>query len=346
MDPWYLENLVCPVDRGNLRFDGEVLLCDRAHRYPVVDGVPVMLVAGQRMTIGLANESLRVASEWIKGRRPADPWFLDTLGIVDAERRGILALAATGQTVVDPVVSFLVGATNGIAYKELIGKLTSYPIPRLRLPAGDGKTLLDVGCSWGRWCLAAAQLGYRPVGVDPSLGAIMAARRVTAQQGIDARFVVGDARFLPFRDQSIDQVFSYSVLQHFSYEDAAEAVASIGRVLPAGGRSMIQMPTPWGLRCLYHQMRRQFREPVNFEVRYWSVPRLKRLFASLIGPTTVDVDCFFGIGLQAADLSLMPWKNKVAIVASECLRLTSRLVSPITYLADSVYVHSTRSPKL
>ena len=31
-------------------------------------------------------------------------------------------------------------------------------------------------------------------------------------------FVVGDARFLPFRSGSFDYVWSYSVLQHFSRE--------------------------------------------------------------------------------------------------------------------------------
>ena len=39
-----------------------------------------------------------------------------------------------------------------------------------------GTRLLDIGCSWGRWSLAAAARGYDAVGIDPSLGAIMAAR--------------------------------------------------------------------------------------------------------------------------------------------------------------------------
>jgi SAM-dependent methyltransferase len=159
---------------------------------------------------------------------------------------------------IDPIVSFLVGATNGIAYKHLRGRLSDYPIPELRLPTANGKVLLDVGCNWGRWCIAAARLGYVPIGVDPSLGAVLAAKRVAAQLGLYIQLVVGDARFLPFPSDSMDFAFSYSVLQHFARADAISAVKEIGRVLKTGGMSLVQMPTVCGVRCLYHQARGNF----------------------------------------------------------------------------------------
>lgn len=61
---------------------------------------------------------------------------------------------------IDPFVKAAIGATNGSLYQHLVGKLTEYPVPALRLPAGDGRSFLEVGCSWGRWCLAAAQPGH------------------------------------------------------------------------------------------------------------------------------------------------------------------------------------------
>ena len=64
------------------------------------------------------------------------------------------------------------------------------------------------------------------------------------------------------------------------------------------------MPTRLGLRCLYHQARRGFRDGRGFEVRYWSLPALRRLFGT-IGRSRVEVDCYFGIGLQRADAPLM-----------------------------------------
>ncbi len=270
-----------------------------------------------------------------------DPYYLDTIGISENERAELKSrLAGKSDERIDPVVSFLIAATNGLAYKHLIGKLNGYPLPELRLPPANGQMLLDVGCNWGRWSFAAARLGYRAIGIDPSLGAVLAAKRVAAQLGLDAKFVVGDARFLPFQTHSMDIVFSYSVLQHFSKGDAGTAIKEVGRVLQANGKSVIQMPTVLGVRCLYHQARRRFRKARDFDVRYWTIPALRRLFMEHVGRTAFSVDCFFGIGLQAADIELMPLSLRTVIRASELLRKTSRKMPPLCYVADSVYVES------
>ncbi len=226
----------------------------------------------------MAEASLRRAKEARAADSGTADLYLDTLGIVDAERRGIVELAASARRQIDPVVSFLVGATSGYMYADLIGKLQSYPIPELRLPAGNGKRLLDIGCSWGRWSVAAARKGYAVTGVDPSLGAVMAARRMARALGADPRFVVADARHLPFQPAAFDIVFSYSVLQHFAPGDTLSAVREVARVLAAGGSSMIQMASAYGIRSLYHQLRRGFRTPDAFDVRYWRPGQLQRVF--------------------------------------------------------------------
>jgi SAM-dependent methyltransferase len=290
----------------------------------------------------VAERSLKEALSPTRGTAE-DPYFIDTIAISESERNDLKKrLREKSGGLVDPCVSFLVGATNGIAYQNLIGKLPDYPIPELRLPPANGQFLLDIGCNWGRWCIAAARLGYTPIGIDPSLGAILAAQRVAAQLGLNAKFVVGDARFLPFRKGCMDVVFSYSVLQHFGDDDAISAVKEIGRVLRADGRSLIQMPTILGMRCMYHQARRRLRKARNFEVRYWSVPALRQIFTENVGPTTFSVDCFFGIGLQAADLMLMSSLLRVAIRTSEVLRKISRRFPWLCYLADSIYAESVR----
>jgi SAM-dependent methyltransferase len=191
--------------------------------------------------------------------------------------------------------------------------------------------------------VAAARLGYRPVGIDPSLGAVFAARRVSKELGLTADFVVGDARFLPFTDSFFDAVFSYSVIQHFGKDDARRSLAEAGRVLKPGGQSLVQMPNRFGLRCLFHQARRGLRSAGGFEVRYWSLPELRRAFTSTIGPTRFSVDCFFGLGLQAADIHLMSRSNRSVIQLSEFLRLLSKRLPILRYLADSIYVESIKS---
>ncbi len=342
LDPWYSTHLVCPRDHGNLRHANERLVCDAGHAYPVVDGVPVMLLDDVTQTMGIAEASIARAKSEGVDEDPLAHLHIDTLGISDEEKRGLRALASKGDSVIDPVVVFLVGATSGLTYKHLVGTLASYPIPVLRLPEGRGATLLDIGCNWGRWSIAAARKGYDVVGIDPSLGGIMAARRVSRSLGLSLRFIVGDARWLPFRADAFDAAFSYSVIQHLSREDAVMVLAQIGRTLRPGGTSLVQMPTRFGIRSLYHQARRGFRDGQVFEVRYWSISRLREAFSRAIGPSTLSVDCYFGIGLQKADVALMTPLLRVVVETSEVLRQISRVVPVLTYVADSVYIRSTK----
>ena len=130
----------------------------RRHRYRIVVDVPVMLLDDVSSTHGACARSLSRA--WSQAN--------DT----DAPCRD-----SRVSNLIDPFVQQAVAATNGYLYKPLIGKLSRYPIPQLRLPDAAGSVFLDIGCSWGRWCSSAARRGYRPVGIDPSLDAIQSARK-------------------------------------------------------------------------------------------------------------------------------------------------------------------------
>ena len=340
MNDALLDLLACPRHGGALQAGGDGLACAQGCRYPVVDGVPILLRPDAEQSLWVANASLAGAR-----REPAaDPYYIDTLGISPDDRdevRRLMAQADRGA--IDPVVSHLVVATCGNAYRHLKGKLTEYPLPDLRLPCGEGRVLVDLGCNWGRWTLAAARKGYRVVGVDPSIGAVMAARRLARELGLDAAFVVGDARFLPLRDEVVDVALSYSVLQHLSKEDAVLVLRHVARVLKPGGRSLIQMPSRNGIRCIYQQARRGFRAPTGFEVRYWGYGQLLRTFGRELGPTSASVDCFFGIGLQYSDVRLMSPALKVIVTVSELLRRASRWFAPLKWVADSLYLDSRKA---
>jgi SAM-dependent methyltransferase len=192
--------------------------------------------------------------------------------------------------------------------------------------------------------VSAARSGYRVVGVDPSLDAIRAARVVAEQLGVEATYVVADARHLPFPDESFDVVFSYSVFQHFTKEDALASFAELGRVLALDGRSLVQMANVWGLRSLLNQAReRRFREPRTlFDVRYWSPGELRDAFAEAVGPTELAVDGFLTLNPQPADLDLLPRRYRALVRTSELLRRASERISPLTAIADSLYVRSRR----
>ena len=338
VDPWYLEHLACPVDHEPLHLSGGGLGCGSGHWFPVVDGVPVMLIEQAPPTMAGSDATLGRALGGAGDSR-APELYLETLGINEAEKQGVVELAARGGPV-DPVVAHLVAATNGLMYRHLIGALTQYPVPDLPLEPGHGRRFLDVGSSWGRWSLAARAHGYDVVGIDPSLGAVMAARRVAQQLGAPNRYLVADARYLPFRSRQFHVTYSYSVLQHLSQADTALAVAEMGRVLKPGGTAKVQMPTRFGLRCLYHQLRRGFREGVGFEVRYWTLAELRRLFTAKVGATRFDADCYFGIGLQRSDEHLMTPRLKRVVGASERMKAWSRRWPALVSVADSVFVEA------
>jgi 2-polyprenyl-3-methyl-5-hydroxy-6-metoxy-1,4-benzoquinol methylase len=249
---------------------------------------------------------------------------------------------AAGSDAAEAVIRRLVPLSNGFGYRDLAPG-DAIPIPRFP-ERGGGESLLDIGSSWGRWTIAAAGAGFRAVGVDPMLGPLMAAKRFAAKQGVDVDYICGDARCLPFANGAFDRTFSYSTLQHFSDRDCALTLGEIARVLGAEGISTVQMANWAGVRSLWHQARRGFREPARFEVRYRSLRQMRAMFAGAIGPTTVSIDCFFGLGLQASDARHMRPLARVATAASEQLKRMAKLVPALRSEADSVFMHSAKKP--
>jgi SAM-dependent methyltransferase len=302
---------VCPRDRGALAREGDDLVCAEGHRYLVLDDIPVLLLEEEPPTHLACQVSLE------PGEAAAKP---------------------------EAMVQHAIAATCGNLYRHLIGKVTTYPIPEIRLPPGDGRLFLEVGCNWGRWCVSAARRGYKVAGVDPSLDAIRAARRVAEQLDVEVEYLVADARHLPFPDASFDVVFSYSVFQHFSKADAVASFAEIGRTLKPSGLSLVQMANVWGVRSLWNQLReRRFREPRSlFDVRYWSPRELEREFSRAVGTTSLSVDGYLTLNPQPADLELLPRRYRALVRTSEALRKLSERAPWLTYAADSLYVTSRR----
>ncbi|MFE9664368.1 methyltransferase domain-containing protein [Streptomyces sp. NPDC005955] len=93
-----------------------------------------------------------------------------------------------------------------------------------------GTRLLDVGCGGGRAVAETVRLGARSTGVDPDRGAVAAARARWPR----GRFLVADARALPFPDASVDAYRAERVLHELV--EPAEAVTEARRVLAPGGR--------------------------------------------------------------------------------------------------------------
>ena len=310
------EGLICPRDQSALVAEAARLTCSHGHSYPIVQGVPVILLEEDDPTHPSIRASLDLAAQ---GGPPAD----DGAGA-------------------DAIVASAIAATCGNLYLHLVGTVAQYPIPELRLPAGNGERFLELGCNWGRWCVSAARRGYKVTGVDPSLLGILAAKRVAEKLGVEAEYIVADARHLPFPDRSFDVVFSYSVLQHFSKDDTRTTLGEVGRVLRPGGSALIQLANRFGARSFFNRLRTGFKKQEAFDVRYWTPRELKETFSRLVGPSKVEVDGFFSLNAQRSDVALLRPHGRAIVYASDGMRRLATIVRPLEYLADSLYIRSRR----
>jgi SAM-dependent methyltransferase len=310
----------CPKDHLPLReLDGK-LTCGASHRYSFVHGVPILMPPDVEQSYPEALRSLRAA----KGEEELENPPPVTEGV-------------------DPFVQRIVGGTCGRMYSRLRGRLPDYPIPAISLPPGDGASLLDLGCNWGRWCLAAHRAGYRVTGIDPSARGILAARRVARQLGApDIEYYVADAGYLPFPDRSFDVVFSYGVFQHLSKEHVVRCLEESARVLRPGGRFVAQLANLTCVLSTYHLLRRGFTPAEGFEIRYWTVSELERVVGRIIGPAEVTAEGYFTLNPQTSDLRMFPLRFRCLVRTSEALKSASRVFTPLKYVADSLLIRAVR----
>jgi len=90
-----------------------------------------------------------------------------------------------------------------------------------------GKRILDVGCGSGIWTDYFTRRGYRVTGVD-----LIKEFIAQAKKRYRGKFLLADARKLPFRDNSFDTVLMISLLEHIDEEEVVlQEARRIGRRL-------------------------------------------------------------------------------------------------------------------
>jgi len=316
-----LRILACPNDHTKLRVENGALVCERAHQFPFEDGIPIFAENPRREPVPLNMAPCP---------HPSD---------------GPHAAAQSEQ--IDPFVNDWIVNTNGNLYWRARGRLPRYPIPDWPFGAGKGQVMVDIGCSWGRWSIAAARAGFVPVGTDVHVDALTAAARVSQQLGARADFICCDAERLPFQSDSVDLIFSYSVLQHLDKSKVRRIFQEISRILQPGGVCLIQLPNAFGMLSVVQQLKRGFHEARTgtFEMRYWTHAKIRRALEEAgFSRITIYTDGFFSQNPQLTDLDLLSPAGRLLVRASSAGRRAASALPILTRVADSLWIEARTPP--
>jgi SAM-dependent methyltransferase len=202
----FVNVLRCPATREKLEWapSGDALLnASGTHRYPIVDGV-LLLLPGSARDEKADVQQFYDAQGWQETPSGA---FADAVMFEDLR----------------PVAREYIAASHA-----RVGR---------RLPQ-RGKYLLDVASGPVQYReYLAYSAGYeRRICVDLSLTALRAARAKLGEHGI---YVQGDITNLPFRDGSIDAAVSLHTIYHVPADEQQRAFAELARVVTPGGRAVI-----------------------------------------------------------------------------------------------------------
>lgn len=104
---------------------------------------------------------------------------------------------------------------------------------RAKTTIPDGARFLDVGAAQGGVLVAAAERGFRALGVEPYAPARQTALELAKKLDVSITIQPGRAEELPFDDARFDVVHALSVLEHVT--DPAKVFAEVHRVLAPGG---------------------------------------------------------------------------------------------------------------
>ena len=244
------------------------------------------------------------------------------------------------------IIQQQIGATNGIHYKDRVGKLNDYPIYNLPVPKVSNNLMLDIGNGWGRWLLAGANKGYIPIGIDIRLEFCKTALNTLYNNNRSGYSVVADLKNLPFQESIFDLVWSFSVIQHTHKERLLSCLQHINRILNQNGYTFLEFPNKNGIHNKMGNVQKEMKaaDDINsWSVRYYTINEYKKIFNPIFNNFKYKNHSFLGIGILNEDLKYVSLKNKIIVALSLLGSMLTKLVPQLTEFSDSIYIQSKKN---
>jgi len=210
-----------------------------------------------------------------------------------------------------------------------------------RVPVSEHDTILDVGCGDGYFTGLLSERGGSVMGVD-NLEAYLATARSHVKRG-NVEFMQGDARRLPFSDQSVDIVWSAHSMQ--SYPDIPQCLREFRRVLKPGGTlavletdnvHSVMLSWPPDLELVVRQVEhREIGDEDSYIGTYF--PRFAQRLMDVAGFEQFDAQHIFVHRIGAAAESLTEFVRLYLsnLLATTGEHLSDRMKARLAILSDS-----------
>jgi SAM-dependent methyltransferase len=111
-----------------------------------------------------------------------------------------------------------------------------------------GAKVLDIGCGAGRHALYMSRRGIDAYGIDLSRVAVEHARRWAAEEGLKARFQVGDSHRLPYKNEAFAAAIAWESLFFGVTASVRAAIREVFRVLKDDGSFLLLLKSKGDFR--------------------------------------------------------------------------------------------------
>ena len=298
-------------------FNSKIICKSCNQNYPIIYGIPILITAKKCLRLNLDYHKKNFEKRILNNNNFEENEF----GIIK-DLKNILM------------------STSGFLYDKA-KDIIKYPLAKLpfsKLNKNKHKKLLDIGCGWGRWTISSAKKGYESIGIDLSINNLIIAKKISEKLNLkNCNFVCCDVLDLPLKDNTFDKVFSFSFLQHFSQNNLEIILKNIADKMKTSSIFKTQMVNKYALRSIYNILKKKYYKKEitkNFDVRYFSIKKLNKIFNQHFIIKKVENYSFF-TQAQTTDYNIMSLKSKFFLNMSKFLNLIASYLKFLKYISDN-----------